>query len=73
MRLRDWSNRAAAAAARGIVVLRSSTLTILGAPNYERYCEQARHAGHADSLLTRDEFWRRQLERRYGSPGARCC
>jgi uncharacterized short protein YbdD (DUF466 family) len=44
-----------------------------GMPDYERYLAHAaqRHPGAA--VLTRGEFCARELERRYGRGGARCC
>ena len=73
MRTPDWANRALAVAVDRVSAGRVSILSILGAPNYERYCEHARRAHPEDRLLTRDEFYRRQLESRYSRPGTRCC
>ena len=47
--------------------------TILGAPDYARYCEH-RHAHHpGEPMLSADEFNRAQQTARYSRPGARCC
>lgn len=46
---------------------------ILGVPDYDRYVEHC-HAHHPDALpMTRDQFARDLLERKYSRPGSRCC
>ncbi|MBV9889566.1 MAG: YbdD/YjiX family protein [Rhizobacter sp.] len=46
---------------------------IFGIPDYERYLAHAA-ARHPDGpVLTRDEYFRRAIERRYSSGGMRCC
>ena len=54
---------------RAATVLR----TVIGAPDYERYLAHVaqRHPGCVP--LTRDEFARDALARRYDRPGSRCC
>ena len=46
---------------------------VVGMPDYERYLAHAaaRHPGVA--VLSRAEYCRLAIERRYGSGGARCC
>ena len=46
---------------------------VIGAPDYERYLAHLsrRHPGQIP--LTRDEFARDALSRRYDRPGSRCC
>jgi len=46
---------------------------VIGAPDYERYLAHLtqRHPGCAP--LTRAEFARDALSRRYDRPGSRCC
>jgi uncharacterized short protein YbdD (DUF466 family) len=46
---------------------------VIGAPDYDRYLAHlcARHPGVAP--MTRDEFARDTLARRYNRPGSRCC
>ena len=46
---------------------------VIGAPDYERYLAHVaqRHPGCVP--LTRDEFARDVLARRYDQPGSRCC
>jgi len=46
---------------------------VFGIPDYERYLAHAaaRHTGAP--VLTRDEYCRRAIERRYGQGGMRCC
>jgi uncharacterized short protein YbdD (DUF466 family) len=47
--------------------------TIVGAPDYERYRRHL-HACHPDAEpMTRDQFTRDRLARRYDQPGSRCC
>jgi uncharacterized short protein YbdD (DUF466 family) len=54
---------------RAATVLRA----ILGVPDYERYVEHCRvHHGGAQTM-TRDDFVRDVLERKYSRPGTRCC
>ena len=54
---------------RAAAVLRA----VIGAPDYERYLAHVaqRHPGCAP--LSRDEFARDALARRYDRPGSRCC
>jgi uncharacterized short protein YbdD (DUF466 family) len=46
---------------------------VIGAPDYERYLTHVaqRHPGSVP--LSRDEFARDALARRYDRPGSRCC
>jgi uncharacterized short protein YbdD (DUF466 family) len=46
---------------------------VFGIPDYERYLAHAawRHPGAP--VLTRGEFCAREIERKYGRGGARCC
>jgi uncharacterized short protein YbdD (DUF466 family) len=46
---------------------------VIGAPDYERYLAHvsSRHPGMIP--LSRDEFARDALARRYDRPGSRCC
>jgi uncharacterized short protein YbdD (DUF466 family) len=47
--------------------------TIVGAPDYERYRRHL-HACHPGAEpMTRDQFTRDRLARRYDQPGSRCC
>jgi uncharacterized short protein YbdD (DUF466 family) len=46
---------------------------IAGAPHYDGYLQHLR-ARHPDvTPMTRDEFARDRLARRYDQPGSRCC
>jgi len=46
---------------------------IIGVPDYDRYVEHCR-AHHPDaSPMTRDQFAKDLLERKYSRPGTRCC
>jgi uncharacterized short protein YbdD (DUF466 family) len=46
---------------------------VLGLPDYERYLVHAAQRHPGAPLLTRGEFCAREIERRYGRGGARCC
>jgi uncharacterized short protein YbdD (DUF466 family) len=53
--------------------LASALRRVLGAPDYEGYLAhmRARHPGREP--LSREEFARDALARRYDRPGSRCC
>jgi uncharacterized short protein YbdD (DUF466 family) len=63
-----FSDLRARARRLGVVIRR-----IIGAPDYERYLAHVslRHPGITP--LSRDEFARDALARRYDRPGSRCC
>jgi uncharacterized short protein YbdD (DUF466 family) len=64
-----WRVRLSARVRRVVNVVR----TIVGAPDYERYRRHV-HACHpAATPMTRDQFTRERLARRYDQPGSRCC
>jgi uncharacterized short protein YbdD (DUF466 family) len=64
----SWAHARAWAAA-----VRSVLERIAGAPNYDGYLQHVR-ARHPDiTPMTRDEFARDRLARRYDQPGSRCC
>ena len=46
---------------------------VLGLPDYERYLAHAAQRHPEAPLLTRGEFCAREIERKYGRGGARCC
>lgn len=46
---------------------------IIGVPDYERYVEHCRAHHPEMTPMTRDEFGRDLLDRKYGRPGSRCC
>ena len=54
---------------RAAVVLR----IVIGAPDYERYLAHVAHRHPGSVPLSRDEFARDALARRYDRPGSRCC
>jgi uncharacterized short protein YbdD (DUF466 family) len=66
---RRGRTRLSAWVAGAVSVLR----TIAGAPNYERYLQHLRTHHPRTTPLTRDEFTRERLARRYDTPGSRCC
>jgi uncharacterized short protein YbdD (DUF466 family) len=51
----------------------SACRQIFGMPDYERYLAHAAQRHPGAPLLTRGEFFSREVERRYGKGGARCC
>jgi uncharacterized short protein YbdD (DUF466 family) len=46
---------------------------VIGAPDYERYVEHVARRHPGCMPLSRDEFARDALARRYDRPGSRCC
>jgi uncharacterized short protein YbdD (DUF466 family) len=46
---------------------------VIGAPDYERYLAHAARCHPDAPVLSRDEFARDALARRYDRPGSRCC
>jgi len=46
---------------------------VIGAPDYERYLAHVAHAHPRATPLSREEFARDALSRRYDRPGSRCC
>jgi uncharacterized short protein YbdD (DUF466 family) len=52
----------------GVVIRR-----IIGAPDYERYLAHVAHRHPSDAPLSREDFARDALARRYDRPGSRCC
>jgi uncharacterized short protein YbdD (DUF466 family) len=47
--------------------------TIAGAPDYERYRRHLDACHPAATPMTREQFTRERLSRRYDQPGSRCC
>ena len=59
--------------ADGLARVASVVRRVIGAPDYERYLAHVRDA-HVDATpLTREQFARDALLRRYDRPGSRCC
>ena len=46
---------------------------IIGAPDYERYLAHLRTCHPSEFPLSREQFSRDALARRYNQPGNRCC
>jgi uncharacterized short protein YbdD (DUF466 family) len=46
---------------------------VIGAPDYERYLAHVTERHPGSVALSRDEFARDALARRYDRPGSRCC
>lgn len=64
-----WPARLSAGMTRLVYALR----TVVGAPDYDRYRRHV-HACHpAATPMTREQFTRERLARRYDQPGSRCC
>ena len=51
----------------------SACRQVFGMPDYERYLAHAETRHPGAPLLTRGEFCAREIERKYGRGGARCC
>ena len=64
-----WPARLSAGMARLVRALR----TIVGAPDYERYRRHVIACHPTATPMTRDQFTRERLSRRYDQPGSRCC
>jgi uncharacterized short protein YbdD (DUF466 family) len=64
-----WPARLSAGMTRLVQALRS----IVGAPDYERYRRHLHVCHPAAAPMTREEFARERLSRRYDQPGSRCC
>jgi uncharacterized short protein YbdD (DUF466 family) len=47
--------------------------TIIGVPDYDRYVEHCRVHHPERTPMTRDEFVTERMERKYSTPGTRCC
>jgi uncharacterized short protein YbdD (DUF466 family) len=72
-RLMQVARRTRRVASRWLALVGQSLRTILGAPDYDRYAAHVRSAHPGERLLTRDEFYRQHVARRYERPGSRCC
>ena len=46
---------------------------VIGVPDYDRYLAHVQHVHPECVPMTRDEFARDSLTRRYNTPGNRCC
>jgi uncharacterized short protein YbdD (DUF466 family) len=46
---------------------------VIGVPDYERYVAHIAHRHPDATPLSREEFARDALSRRYDRPGSRCC
>ena len=51
----------------------SACRQVFGMPDYERYLAHAASRHPGAPVLTRGEFCAREIERKYGRGGARCC
>ena len=56
-----------------IVTILAKIRTIIGVPDYDRYVEHCR-LHHPDVVpMTRDQFVNECMQRKYQTPGTRCC
>jgi uncharacterized short protein YbdD (DUF466 family) len=46
---------------------------VFGMPDYERYLAHAAQRHPGVPVLTREAYFARELERKYGCSGSRCC
>ncbi len=46
---------------------------LVGVPHYEAYLEHMASAHPDQKSMSRDEFYRETLERKYGKNSSRCC
>jgi len=51
----------------------SACRQVFGMPDYERYLAHAAQRHPGAPILTRGDFCAREIERRFGPGGARCC
>jgi uncharacterized short protein YbdD (DUF466 family) len=61
--------RVADAFSRAAVVIRR----IIGAPDYDGYVAHVRRMHPSTTPMSRDEFTREAMRRRYGKNASRCC
>ncbi|MFI5249270.1 MAG: YbdD/YjiX family protein [Gemmatimonadales bacterium] len=66
---RRWPARLSVGMTRLVHALR----TIVGAPDYERYRNHVIACHPTATPMTREQFTRERLSRRYDQPGSRCC
>lgn len=46
---------------------------IIGVPDYDRYAEHMRTHHPERAVLSREQFAKECLDKRYNQPGSRCC
>jgi uncharacterized short protein YbdD (DUF466 family) len=63
------TSRISAGLTRAAAVLRR----VIGVPDYERYVAHMRATHPECAVMTAEEFARESMERRYSTPGSRCC
>ena len=51
----------------------SACRQVFGIPDYERYLAHAAERHPGAEVLTRDDFFRQAIERKYNKAGPRCC
>ena len=63
------ASRISAGLIRAAAILRR----VIGVPDYERYVTHMRATHPGCVIMTAEEFARESMERRYSTPGSRCC
>jgi uncharacterized short protein YbdD (DUF466 family) len=53
--------------------VRQGYLQVVGIPDYERYVAHATSHHPGEPVLSRREFFRQAIDRKYGRSGPRCC
>lgn len=53
--------------------VRQGYLQVFGIPDYERYVAHMASHHPGEAVLSRREFYRRAIDRKYGRSGPRCC
>jgi len=57
----------------GIRALRQACRQIVGIPDYDRYVAHMAKHHPGDAVLSREEFFARTIDHKYGRNGPRCC
>jgi len=58
---------------RGIRALRQACRQIVGIPDHERYLAHMAEHHPGEPVLSREEYFARAIDRKYGRSGPRCC
>jgi len=58
---------------RGMRTLRQACRQIVGIPDHERYLAHMAEHHPGEPVLSREEYFARAIDRKYGRGGPRCC
>ena len=58
---------------RGIRALSQACRQIVGIPDYDRYLAHMAEHHPGEPVLSREEYFARAIDRKYGGSGPRCC